>query len=189
MSIGIDTNSIFPNANPTMKSAVKQTREINEVGSGGSTVAQTEEQPKQSIFSMRRELTPEEQRRVEFLKNILMQTLTMAQGDLTDEQKQRIREVEAELEKITGVKTRSRISNVTDKMPKRLDEEEEKKEEERKRMEQAKGIDPKDAVHGNIPIKKGAPNPGMQMLRNNALFGALQTLDASALGATLVVKD
>lgn len=181
MTIGIDTNSIFPCTGCTQKSVVRQSRQINEVGSGGSSVEKKDAQPQKSIFSIRRELTPEEQRRVELLKNMLVQTLTMAQGDPTEDQKKQIREIEDELAKITGVKTRSRISNVTDKMPGKSEKDEEKEKQE----QQAKGIDPKEAVHNNMDIKPKTENPGMQMLRNNAFYGALQTLDVTSLSTSL----
>ncbi len=176
MTIGIENNASLPPLNYTMKSAARHTREINEANTGGSTV-EIKEEPKQSIFSMRRELSPEEQRRVEFLKNMLVQTLTMAQGDPTEDQKKQIREIEEELEKITGVKTRSRISNLTDKMPGKDDEDKEKEKQE----QQARGIDPKDAIHNNVEISQKVVNPGMQMLRNNALFGALKALNSTNL--------
>lgn len=173
----IDTNSIFPGNNQSQYSVLKRQREINEVGAGGSSVEKKDDQPQQSFLSMRRELSPEEQRRVEFLKNLLVQTLTMAQGDPTEDQKKQIREVENELQKLTGVKVRTRISSITDKMPGTDDEDEEK----RKQEQQAKGIDPKEAIHNNIDIQPKTVNPGMQMLRNNAILSSIQLMDFSKI--------
>lgn len=175
----IDTTSIFTTTGSSIKTTVKHEQEINEVGSGNSTVEK--ETDSQSSFSIpvRRELTPEEQRRVEFLKTILVQTLTAAQGDPTDEQKKNIREAEAELEKITGVKMRSRISNVTDKITGEKDEDEERRKEE----QLAQGMDPKEAIHNHLEIKGQSTNPGMQMLRNNAFLGSLQSLDLGKLAS------
>ncbi len=179
MTIGIDTHSIFPNMEQNARDASKRVREINEVGSGGASGKESvEEKPKfeVSFASLQRDLTAEEQRRVEFLKNLLIQTLTTAQGDPSDAQKKQIREAEDELEKLTGVKMRTRISNITDKMPGKDDDEDEDKEKE-KQLQQAQGIDPKEAIHNSVPIEGQALSPGMQMLRNNALATSLKTLD------------
>jgi hypothetical protein len=131
-----------------------------------------------SPISFQKDLTPEEQARVEFLQNLLAQTLAMAEGNPTDEQKTRIRDIENELEKITGVKMRSRISNMTAKMPGKTDKEEEK---EREQKYQLQGIDPKEAVHNNKSLTSQGDNPGMQMLRQNALFAAIGSEALAAL--------
>jgi len=131
-----------------------------------------------SPFHIQKELTPEEQQRVEFLQNLLAQTLAMVESNPTDEQKTRIRDIENELEKITGVKMHSRISNMTAKMPGKTDEEEEK---EREQKYQLQGIDPKEAVHNNKPIKGKSNNPGMEMLRQNALFTSIGSEALAAL--------
>ncbi|MGL1862620.1 MAG: hypothetical protein OCC46_08870 [Pseudodesulfovibrio sp.] len=181
MTIGIDTHSIFPNMEQNARDASKRVREINEVGSGGASGKESvEDKPKFEVTfaSMQRDLTAEEQRRVEFLKNLLIQTLTMAQGDPSDAQKKQIREAEDELEKLTGVKMRTRISNITDKMPgKDEDEDEDKIKEKEKQLQQAQGIDPKKAIHNSVPVEGQTLSPGMQMLRNNALATSLKTLD------------
>ncbi|MEZ7196579.1 hypothetical protein [Pseudodesulfovibrio karagichevae] len=135
-----------------------------------------------SPFTFQKELSPEEQARVEFLQNLLAQTLAMAEGNPTDEQKTRIRDIENELEKITGVKMRSRISNMTAKMPGKTDRKKEKEEErERELNYQTKGIDPEEAVHNNKSFTSKGDNPGMQMLRNNALYTAIGSLDLSGM--------
>ncbi|WP_319584572.1 hypothetical protein [uncultured Pseudodesulfovibrio sp.] len=123
-----------------------------------------------SPFSFQKELSPEEQQRVEFLQNLLAQTLAMAEGNPTDEQKTRIRDIENELEKITGVKMQSRISNMTAKMPGKTSKEEEKEREQRY---QFAGIDPKEAMHNNKQVSGKNDNPGMQMLRRNALLSSI----------------
>jgi hypothetical protein len=132
-----------------------------------------------SPFSFRKELSPEEEQRVQFLQNLLAQTMAMAEGNPTDEQKTRIRDIENELEKITGVKMRSRISKMTAKMPGKTDEEEEK---EREQKYQLRGMDPEEAVHNNKPLTGKGDNPGMKMLRQNALLTAIGT---EALSTTL----
>lgn len=165
-------NSLFS------RKAETNARQINEVQSGNSTVEKTDDMTTAfTLSSFQRELTPDEQRRVEFLKNLLVQTLTMAQGDPTEDQKRQIRDVEEELEKLTGVKTRTKISTITDRVPGKK----EKNEDEEKHERQAKGIDPKEAVHNNVEIKPQVMNPGMQMLRNNAMFGSIQALDLGSL--------
>jgi|GEM_PF-3429616 len=169
MTLNIDSQTIYSVSN-TARHADKQPRVDNIVQTGNSTVEKTEEGNKwSSVFATRKELTPEEQRRVEFLKDLLVQTLTMAQGDPTEDQKKQIREIEDELENITGVKTRTKLSNVTDKLPGKNDEDEEKE----KQQQQAKGMDPKLAIHNNVEIKEKTASPGMQMLQRNAHFGRL----------------
>lgn len=175
MSISLDTNSIFPGQNGNANTIFSRNRQINTVSTGDSTVEKKDDGS--SPISFRKELTPEEQQRVEFLKNLLVQTLTMAQGDPTEDQKKQIREIENELQKITGVKMRTRISTVTDKLPGKDDKDEEKEKQE----QQTKGIDPKEAVHNNIDIKGQTMNPGMKMLQQNALFGLVQSLSPDGL--------
>lgn len=183
MTINFENQTLYPTTDST-RQADSQSRVNNEVMAGNSTVEKDEIAAKwSSIFSSQRVLTPEEQRRVEFLKNLLLQTLTMAQGDPTEDQKKQIREIEDELEKITGVKTRSRISTVTDKMPGKDDEDQKKEKQE----QQARGIDPKDAIHNNVEIKPQSMNPGMQMLRQNAFMLDLNTLTTS-FESTILTK-
>jgi hypothetical protein len=171
MTLNIDSQTIYSVSN-TARHADKQSRVDNIVQTGNSTVEKIEEENKwSSVFATRKELTPEEQRRVEFLKNLLVQTLTMAQGDPTEDQKKQIREIEDELEKITGVKTQTKLSNVTDKLPGKDDEDEEKEKQQQQR--QAKGMDPKNAIHNNMEIKEKTASPGMQMLQRNAHFGRM----------------
>jgi len=122
-----------------------------------------------STISFRKELTPEEENRVLFLKNLLAQLLTMSNGQPTAEQRARIKEIEKELEKKTGIKMRSTISDVTSKMPER------DKDEEKEKW-QARGIDPKDAMHSPELKTDKSNNPGMQMLQRNAFGFKLQGL-------------
>lgn len=181
MSISFDTTSIYPSSRTDASTVLGHRRQINETDTGVAKVEDRNNQQQSSGISFRRELTPKEQQRVEFLKNLLVQTLTMAQGDPTEDQKKRIREIENELEKITGVKMRSRISSVTDKIPGKDNEDEEKEKQE----QQAKGIDPNQAVHNNIDIQEQGNNPGMKMLQSRALFGRIQALmpmDFGSLG-------
>lgn len=152
-----------------------RSREITPVNEEAETVdAEIEGSP----FSMQKDLSPEEQQRVQFLQNLLAQTLAMAEGNPTDEQKERIRDIENELAKITGVKTRSSLADMAAKLPGKTDKDEDK---ERERKYQLGGIDPEEAVHNNKPLSATGDNPGMQMLRNNALFTAIGALDLSGL--------
>lgn len=157
----------------TMRLADKKSHLGTIVQTGNATLDLEEPSSKLKIaFSRQRELTPEEQQRVEFLKNLLVQTLTAAQGDPTEDQKKQIREIEDELEKITGMKVRTRISKVTDKLPGKDDEDKEKEKQE----QQMRGIAPQNAVHNNFEIKEQSVNPGIQMLRNNAFLAGLGPL-------------
>ncbi|QGY41383.1 hypothetical protein GM415_15045 [Pseudodesulfovibrio cashew] len=135
-----------------------------------------EKQRESATLSFQKELTPEEENRVVYLQNLLSQLLVMADGQPTDEQKTRIRDVEKELAEITGVKMRSSLSSMTRKLPKTgKDENEEEKDAER----MANGIDPKEAAHKR-EIKTGqSTNPGMQLLRKNAFMTNLSSSLAS----------
>jgi hypothetical protein len=146
----------------------EETVEAEDTGIGGSP------------FSFRKELTPEEEQRVQFLQNLLAQTMAMAEGNPTDEQRARIRDIENELEKITGVKSHSRLTKMTAKMPGKTDKEQ---EEEREQKYQFRGIDPEEAVHNNKPIAGKGDNPGMKMLRQNALLTSISFEGLPALAA------
>ncbi|WP_316900933.1 hypothetical protein [Pseudodesulfovibrio indicus] len=127
-----------------------------------------------SPISIAKQLTPEEEQRVLFLQNLLAQTLAMADGNPSDEQRERIREIEQELEKITGVKVRSSLASATKNLPKsRDDEDEERNREKAYRL----GIDPEEAKHLQRSGTARGDNPGMQMLRNNALLTSLALED------------
>lgn len=135
------------------------------------TAEKTEEEERfaNSTLSMPRQLSPEEEKRVQFLKDTLAQILTLADGKPTDEQKARIREIEQELEKITGVKMRSRISCASSKM---LGEE----EEEEEAVRQLEGTAPEDAIHTRMPESSGAPLcPALTAIQANALHTQLRT--------------
>lgn len=174
MSISLETNSILPGSDLFARNACERGRQFNVAKTGGTTIVEQEDNGTQTstIASLRRELTPEEQRRVDYLKTLLVQTLTQIDGIPTDEQKSRIREIEEELEKITGVKMRSRLSDATTRMPGKDDED----EEQTKQEIQAQGIDPKEAEHLHIPDINKPLSPGMQMLRRNALQSTIQGL-------------
>ena len=147
MISSIDTKSILP----CTSCGVKGVRKLNNAPEDSDIFLpikkiEEEKQLAASSFSFGKQLTPEEEQRVLFLKNMLSEILALAGGEPTEEQKARIKEVEKELEKITGIKTPSRISKVTAKMPGKDDED---KEEEQK-QKQMHGIDPKEAIHKNI---------------------------------------
>ncbi|MCJ2163646.1 hypothetical protein [Pseudodesulfovibrio sp. S3] len=120
-----------------------------------------EQRLESSSISFQRELTPEEESRVLFLKNLLAQLLIMAEGQPTEEQRAHIRDIEKELEKITGVKVRSSLSSMTKNMPGKKDKDDDEKEKD------IHGIDPKEAAHSRRAESDGSANPGMQMLQRN----------------------
>ncbi|TDT87267.1 hypothetical protein [Pseudodesulfovibrio indicus] len=127
-----------------------------------------------SPIPIAKQLTPEEEQRVLFLQNLLAQTLAMADGNPSEEQRERIREIEQELEKITGVKVRSSLASATKNLPKsRDDEDEERNREKACRL----GIDPEEVKHRYKSGTARNDNPGMQMLRNNALLTSLALED------------
>jgi len=143
-----------------------------------------------STIPTRKQLTEEEEQRVLYLKNLLAQILAMSEGQPSDEQKTRIREIEKELEKITGVKMQSSLSNAAETLPnksagaRRRDEEE---EERRKRERQARGIDPQELEHPfvqNLAGLTSAATPsaqGLKMLQNagSAAYGAAAAVGLS----------
>lgn len=170
----IDTHSLSPLFSGAQK-ACKLTRTIQ--GHDFSlTPEKTSEETHQasSITSIRRQLTPDEEKRVQFLKDTLSQLLTLSGDQPSEEQKARIKEIEKELEEITGVKMRSRIANVTDRM---LGKDDDEKHEQG----QLQGTAPEDAIHAGMPdTKKGPKNPAFKIIQNNALLTQLQTLDSFA---------
>jgi len=169
MQISMDMSTVWPEASARL---IGQSRNISPVGEEAGKAEADETSG--SALSFKKELTPEEQSRVIFLQNLLAQTMAMAEGNPTDEQKERIRDIEKELEKITGVKTKSHLSAMTDKMPGKTDK---KEEEEREKGYQPRGIDPKEAMHNNNSTTAKGDNPGMQMLRNNALLTSISALN------------
>ncbi len=174
MSITIETNSIFSGLGNTAKNARGLVRSVHE---GGVTLTpeRTKEETRleSSTLSFQKELTPEEEKRVRFLKDMMAQLLTMSEGQPTEEQKARIKEIEKELEKITGVKMKTSISNVTEKIPGKKDKEDEKEKLEH----QIDGMDPKEALHSKMPEKQSQEiNPGMQMLQRNSLATLMRSI-------------
>ncbi|MFH1914150.1 MAG: hypothetical protein ABIK45_07740 [Pseudomonadota bacterium] len=137
-----------------------------------------------STLPTQKHLTVEEEQRVIYLRDMLAQILAMSEGQPSEEQKTRIREIEKELEKITGVKMPSSLSNAAETLPnktagaRRRDEEE---EERRKRERQAKGIDPKELEHIAVQNLAGLASVaaqsgrGLKMLQNagSAAYGAI----------------
>ena len=182
MTLSIDTNPIFPSQNNHLQSARKLVRNVegHELTLSPEK-AKEDQQPQLSAFTFRKQLTPEEEKRVQFLKDTMAQILTMAEGQPTEEQKARIREIEEELEKITSVKMQSRVSDVTAKMV-GTEKEEDDEEEEKKNALQAQGTNPQDAIHTRMPEKQGQANPGLMAIQQNALHTQLRTmLDGSSL--------
>lgn len=169
MAISLDAQSpIFMNTHGQIARGLNRTVQGHELS---LTPEQTKEANQESFsLSIQRHLSPEEEKRVQFLKDTLSQLLTLSDGQPTEEQKARIREIEKELEDITGVKMRSRIANATDKM---LGEEDEKEET----LHQLDGTAPEDAIHTKgIDTEKKPMNPALTAIRNNALCTRLRTL-------------
>ena len=124
-----------------------------------------------STLSFQRQLTPEEENRVLFLQNLLAQMLALSDGQPTEEQCSRIRDIEKELEKITGVKVRSSLSNAARNMPGKK-----KDEDKDDNGQNVDGIDPKEAVHSRQAESGKSTNLGMQLLQGNAAFFKLDSL-------------
>ena len=80
-------------------------------------------------FQIRRELSPEEQSRLEFLQNQLLSLVQSLAEHPSEQNKGRIREIEAEIEKLTGIKSPSSLTKLAAKLPGQKDE---KTEEEGK---------------------------------------------------------
>ncbi len=169
MNISTTPDTLFPTAARNARSLVRT------ISSEGMALEpeKTEEEKRleSSSFSFQKELTPEENNRVLFLKNMLAQLLTMGDGQPTEEQKARIKEIEKEIADITGVKMSSSIADATNKMPGKKDDD----EEEEAKNRQTTGIDPKEANHAITEKTEKSMNPGMQMLQQNAFFAQLGT--------------
>ncbi len=180
----LDTKPFFPCPGSSAGKARGLVRDVRK--DGVSLVPEKTEEEKQlesnsSPISFRKELTPEEEKRVSFLKDMMAQILTLTDGQPTEEQKARIREIEKELEKITGVKMRSRVSDVTAKMPEK-DDEDKKKELEW----QIRGMDPSMALHG--PMSGVAAQKGsgiMQNFQQNAVSAYLKNMDLSPMDGNI----
>ena len=128
-----------------------------------------------STISFQRQLTPEEENRCLFLQNLLAQMLAMSDGQPTDEQCSRIRDIEKELEKITGVKVRSSLSTATRNMPGKKND-----EDRDDNGLDVDGIDPGEAVKARQARSDKSTNPGMKLLQGNAeLFRLNSLLDIS----------
>lgn len=168
-----DSTQIFPCAGCSIKSARKLVYQLD-----GDTLTrkpeETEEEKRltSSTFSTPKQLSPEEEKRVLFLKNMLAQLLTLADGQPTEEQKSRIKEVEKELEEITGVKMQSRISNTMDKLPGKAEKDKEKEDKQH-----LPGIDPKEAIHSNALNLESKSGPGiMDFLQQNSVGQLLKNV-------------
>lgn len=172
MTYPIDSNSVFSHFDYGIKKARGPVRTV-ENGNFLLTPEKTEKEKQlnASAIPVSRELTAEEEKRVIYLQNLLSQILTMVDGQPTDEQKARIKEIEKELTKITGIKMHSSVSNMADKMPARKDDEEEKE----KQQMQYTGIDPKDAIHSTMSHSSTQKGPGvMQFIQKNAIQAYLK---------------
>jgi len=184
----IDAKSIIPCTGCSAKSARNLVRTFED-GEISLTPEKTDEERRleSSTISYSRQLTAEEEKRVLFLKNMLSQLLAMTDGQPTEEQRSRIKEIEKELEKITGVKTRSRISDATSKMPEKKDKEEE--EEEELLEKQMSGIDPKESIHSRMPDMNIKNGPGiMQFIQRNGISAYLKNSELKPLGELSSIK-
>ncbi|WP_319544174.1 hypothetical protein [uncultured Pseudodesulfovibrio sp.] len=168
MNISTTQDTLFPTS---MRNARSLVRTITPEGMT-LEAEKTEEEKRleSSTFSVQKELTPEQKNRVLFLKNMLAQLLSMGDGQPTEEQKSRIREIEKEIAKITGVKIQSSLADATGTVPKKKETDEDEKKL------QTVGIDPKEAEHALAEETGKSMNPGMQMLQKNAFFAQLGTL-------------
>ncbi|WP_319470076.1 hypothetical protein [uncultured Pseudodesulfovibrio sp.] len=180
----LDTKPYFPFPGSTAGKARGLVRDVQK--DGMSLVPEKTEEEKQlesnsSPISFRKELTPEEKKRVTFLKDMMAQILTLTDGQPTEEQKARIREIEKELEKITGVKMRSRVSDVTAEMPEK-DDEDKKKEQER----QIRAMGPSMAEHRSMVgfgVQEGSGI--MKNYQQNAVSAYLKTMDRSPMDGNI----
>ncbi|GAB7022657.1 hypothetical protein [Salidesulfovibrio brasiliensis] len=101
-----------------------------------------------------RDLTPEEERRLAKLRDMLNDLLLDMGDSPTEAQKRRIRDIEKEIEEITGVEVKTRLSDGVHALNKaKLDKEEEEGEEGGDPMLRRKGF----ALHENIARHVHAP--------------------------------
>jgi hypothetical protein len=188
MSMTIESTSLFPSSMTTVQKARGLVRTVSDKGTLTLEPEKTEEESRleTSAIPTQRQLTHEEELRVQYLKNLLAQTLSMSEAQPTEEQRTRIRDIEKELEKITGVKMRSSLSNATETMSTktRQAKKAEEEEEERKRERQMQGIDPLELKHMKRPEfpTTGDPKSGMvmKMLRSAGATAYQNALDSSS---------
>ncbi|ADU62849.1 MAG: hypothetical protein KUA35_13835 [Pseudodesulfovibrio sp.] len=192
MSMTIDSTSLFPSGTTTVHKARGLIRTVSERALTMKPEKTEEElQLETSSIPTQRQLTHEEELRAQYLKNLLAQIMSMSEAQPTEEQKTRIRDIEKELEKITGVKMRSSLSNATEAMPAktRQAEKAEEEEEKRKRERQMQGIDPLELKHMYRPDFSGAKDSEsgtpMKMIRNAGAAAYQNALDSSSAGALL----
>lgn len=193
MSMTIDSTSLFPSGTTTIRKARGLVRTVSDKGTLTLEPEKTEEelQRETSTIPTQRQLTHEEELRVQYLKNLLAQTLSMSEAQPTEEQKIRIRDIEKELEKITGVKMRSSLSNATETMSTktRQTKKAEEEEEKRKRERQMQGIDPLELKHMYRPdfsaVKDSESGTPMKMIRNAGAAAYQNALDSSSAGELL----
>lgn len=193
MSIIIDSTGLFPSGTTTAQKARGLVRTVSDQGTLTLEPEKTEEELRleSSSIPTQRQLSHEEELRVQYLKNLLAQTLSISEGQPTEEQKTRIRDIEKELEKITGVKMGSSLSNAAEVMPsktrqaKNAEEEEEKHKLER----QMQGIDPLELKHmyrtDFSAAKDYKSDMTMKMLRNAGAAAYRNTLDTLSAGTSL----
>lgn len=114
-----------------------------------------ESQSEPSSMTMR-DLTPEEERRLAKLRDMLNDILLDMGDSPTDAQKRRIREIEKEIEEITGVEVKTRLSDGVHALNKaKLDKEEDQEKEGGNELLRRKGM----ALQENIARHIHAAQP------------------------------
>jgi hypothetical protein len=151
-----------------------------------------EQQLEESTFTVQRQLSPEEEQRVEYLKSLLVSILAQSEEQPTEDQKARIKDIENEIEDITGVKMHSSLSKATDTMPGRTDKKKKEEEEELRLERQVAGIDPQELAHSGSRLTaetaSSTASTGMEMLRRLGT-AAYQSRLGSSTGLPLSVPS
>lgn len=145
-------------------------------------------------LQVRRELSPEEQDRLEYLQNQLQSLLQDLAEQPSEQNKGRIREIEAEIEKLTGIKSQSSLTKMAAQLPSQKDEKTE--DDKNSTIIHPKTLEETIASHtlpegGNGPAPD-VPGPGLmpQMLRAAGSYQAtaknlstLLTTQGTSLGS------
>lgn len=140
-----------------------------------------------------RQLTEEEQNRVEFLQDQLETLLQELAENPSEEKRARIREIESELEEITGVKTGGRLSKMAAKLPSEEDEEEESEDQDSQSLHMAPNpatlaeeLAAQTLPEGGSGPQPGIPGPGLmsQMLKAAGAYQSMSQLGTGSLSET-----
>lgn len=171
-------SSFISEETKALKSAYKdKAHEFKEI-----KLDESESESSYSSLPMQKELSEDEKARLEQLKDQLAQMLAGADNPPTSQQRQNIRKVEKEIEKLTGMKMSSSASQTLDKAPKQ-DDDKEKEKEKQEKMVRSEFLKEQQLRAISLPEDPGASDNGVmaQAMRNRAIAAYNVTADATSM--------